>query len=183
MTKVGKNKKHAHTATTLGTKRRYRPSSTFSPKAEAEKSEKRRLRRNMTERNRQNQLSAYFSLLRQMMAQFGVSSNPETKVQILDTTIDFIRKLIEDNIKLSTTFKQMSYNLETAASSSKSSLAASSSESSLHRLPVKYNLALLLEQLDLNYSKQQVLEGTNKMLANTRWERLNVLTKRAHLNQ
>ena len=53
MTKVGKNKKHAHTATTLGTKRRYRPSSTFSPKAEAEKSEKRRLRRNMTERNRQ----------------------------------------------------------------------------------------------------------------------------------
>ena len=77
----------------------------------------------------------------------------------------------------------MSYNLETAASSSKSSLAASSSESSLHRLPVKYNLALLLEQLDLNYSKQQVLEGTNKMLANTRWERLNVLTKRAHLNQ
>ena len=175
MTKAGKNKKHAHTATTIGRKRRYRQSSTFSPKAEAEKVKKRRLRRNMTERNRQNQLSAYFSLLRQMMAEFGVSSNPETKVQILDTTIDFIRKLIEDNIKLSTTFKQMSYNLETAASSS--------AESSLDRLPVKYNLALLLEQLELNYSKQQVLQGTKKMLANTSWERLNMLTKRAHLNQ
>ena len=159
MTKVGKNKKHAHTATTLGTKRRYRPSSTFSPKAEAEKSEKRRLRRNMTERNRQNQLSAYFSLLRQMMTQFGVSSNPETKVQILDTTIDFIQKLIEDNIKLCTVFTQMSYNLQTAASSS---------NASLDTLPVKHNLALLLQQLRLHYSKQQVAQGTKKMLAYTK---------------
>jgi len=160
MTKAIKKKKHAaHTAIPVSKKRRYRQTSTSSPKTEAEKSEKRRQRRNMTERIRQNQLSAYFCLLRQMMAQFGVNGRPETKVQILDTTIDFIQKLIEDNIKLCTVFTQMSYNLQTAASSS---------NASLDTLPVKHNLALLLQQLRLHYSKQQVAQGTKKMLAYTK---------------
>ena len=81
MTKVGKNKKHAHTATTLGTKRRYRPSSTFSPKAEAEKSEKRRLRRNMTERNRQNDTSP--SLVPHSQSMDPASSTAESSQSII----------------------------------------------------------------------------------------------------
>ena len=111
----------------------------------------------MTERNRQNQLSAYFYLLRQMMVRFGLSNIPETKVQILNASIDLIRKLIEDNMKLNTVHIQMSHNLEAVGSSSNFSVDR------LH-VPVGYNSALLLEQLRLHFSAEKMDQGANRML-------------------
>jgi len=157
MPKAGKKEKRRHAAVSQGKNRRCQRSSCFPPKSEAEKNEKRRLRRNLTERNRQNQLSAYFYLLRQMMVQFGLSNIPETKVQILNASIDFIRKLIEDNMKLNTVYIQMSHNLEAVGSSSNFSVDR------LH-VPVGYNSALLLEQLRLHFSAEKMAQGAHRML-------------------
>ena len=157
MPKTGKKEKRRHAAVSQGKNRRCQRSSGFLPKSEVEKNEKRRLRRNLTERNRQNQLSAYFYLLRQMMVGLGLSKIPETKVQILNSSIDLIRKLIEDNIKLNTVHIQMSHNLEAVGSSSNSSVGR------LH-VPVGYNLTLLPEQFRFHFSAEKMAQGANRML-------------------
>ena len=94
-------------------RKRGRPRHKLNPALEKQmrnkcESERKRVLRNLAERNRQNRLSEYFNVIRTMLANFCPESQlPNSKVMILKTATSFIYNLIEDNLALHIAYQKL----------------------------------------------------------------------------